>query len=65
VEHIYRGYRISIRMAEDGWHAKFWHVNGAPLAISAKATHDEGGAVCLNRAAQAIDRYIAYVGPRS
>lgn len=61
MEHIYRGFRISIREADNGWHARFWRVSGTPVTIKASATQEEGSAVCLERAAMAVDAFIAYV----
>ena len=65
VEHIYRGYRISIREESDGFHAKFWRVSGAPVNITARASREEGDGVCLQRAKAAVDKFIAYVGRHS
>lgn len=61
MEHIYRGFRISIREENDGFYAKFWQVTGAPLVIKASATLEEGSDVCLKRATEAVNKFIAYV----
>jgi len=61
VEHIYRGFRISIREESDGFQAKFWRVTGAPVIIKARASLEEGSALCLERATAAVDEFVAYV----
>lgn len=62
MEHIYRGFRISLRQDSQGWHAKFWRVSGASVNLKAFATEDEGSAVCAIRANQAVDLFLDYVG---
>lgn len=61
MEHVYRGFRISVREDSTGYHAKFWRVSGAPISIRATSTLDEGSSVCLARATAAIDQFILYV----
>jgi hypothetical protein len=62
VEHIYRGFRISLRQDHLGWHAKFWRVSGTAVFLTAVATEAEGRDVCLRRAETAVANFLAYVG---
>lgn len=62
MEHIYRGFRISLRQAEGGWHAKFWRVSGAPVMLAASASGTDGCDACLVLAKEAVDRFLAYIG---
>lgn len=65
MEHIYRGFRISIREESDGFHARFWRVTGEPVKIKASAKLHEGRDVCLSHATDAIDKFIAYIDRHS
>jgi hypothetical protein len=63
LEEIYRGHRISVRQAGAEWEAKIWTVRGQVVPVGAHAGADDGAEICLVRARQAVDRYLAYVAP--
>lgn len=60
MDELYRNYRIAVRQAET-WSARITHVRGPVVPTHATATLEEGSAVCLARARQIVDRYIAFL----
>ena len=63
MEEIYRGHRISVRVAADiahGYEAKIWTVRGHRTSLGAQSSHDEGPDRCFARARQVVDEFLAY-----
>ena len=60
MDEVYRGYRIAVKQ-NNGWTARVTHVRGPYIPLDARATDKEGAEVCLARARELIDRYIAFL----
>lgn len=57
---MHRGYRIAVR--QDGvWVARITHARGTVMPLSVHASLAEGESVCLARAREAVDRYLAFL----
>jgi len=60
VDEVYRGYRIALRQT-DRWVARITHVRGTHVPLDAQATLTDGPELCLTRARDLIDRYVAFL----
>lgn len=62
MDEVYRSYRIATTPDENGrWSARVTHVRGPVLPVHAHADASEGDAICLKRAREEIDRYLAFL----
>lgn len=60
MDEVYRGYRIATRQ-NGGWTARVTHVRGPYVPLDAKSTLAEGEGLCVIRAREMVDRYIAFL----
>ena len=60
MDELYRGYRISIKQSE-GWSARITHVRGPSVPLTPRSTRAEGPDICLSRAREMVDRYVAFL----
>ena len=61
MDEVYRGYRIAIKQAGNGWSARITHARGTLLPLAALATAREGPEQCLERGRAMVDRYLAFL----